>query len=588
MQEALMNPDELSCQNTQEQLTITPSNGTNFTYAWSTINGNLVSPDTDQNPLADQGGDYEVTVTNTDNNCTETATITLIGDYVLPTASIATAGQITCEFDNIDLTGIDNNGAGNYTYEWTSTNGNIVGTTNALMANVNQGGTYIFNITNEDNGCEKDTMITIMEDLVQPTIDIETPGQLTCIDDEVMLDASNSSSGAEYNYEWTSANTITNPTTATPTVEAVGNYVLTITNTNNGCESTENIDVMADTQAPNIMLDNTATINCETESIDLVATISGTTNNSFNWNTSDGDITSTSTGASATAGSVGSYTITVTNEDNGCVDDATITVVENLPTASVQTTQPICEADRGSIIVTDVLGGEAPYVYSIDGGDSFSGAFTFSSLDPASYDIVVQDINGCEFEESVIITTGLAPEIVIEEVQLINLGEIVQLDPQINFPESSIDSLIWTPSDSLSCDTCLMPTSNTLNEIAYNLYIEVEGGCTVEKTVIIMVDRTQKIYVPNAFSPDGDGNNDAFTIYAEKDNVAQIELFEIFTRWGEMVFQNTEFQPNDETQGWNGIHNDQLMNAAVFIWRAEVTMKDGRTELLQGDVVLMR
>ncbi|HFA50174.1 MAG TPA: gliding motility-associated C-terminal domain-containing protein [Bacteroidetes bacterium] len=96
------------------------------------------------------------------------------------------------------------------------------------------------------------------------------------------------------------------------------------------------------------------------------------------------------------------------------------------------------------------------------------------------------------------------------------------------------------------------------------------------------------IYVPNAFSPNGDGINDIFQIYAGGNGIAKVNSFRIFSRWGESVFEYFDFQPNDPQFGWDGKHKGQEMNPAVFAWFAEVELIDGDVRLLKGDVTLLR
>ena len=101
------------------------------------------------------------------------------------------------------------------------------------------------------------------------------------------------------------------------------------------------------------------------------------------------------------------------------------------------------------------------------------------------------------------------------------------------------------------------------------------------------VRKIRPIYVPNAFSPNNDGTNDQFLIYAGK-QVANIRSFLVFNRWGETVYEYYNFQPNDPLFGWDGKHRGKEMDPAVFTWFAEIEFVDGKVELYEGDVTLMR
>ena len=101
------------------------------------------------------------------------------------------------------------------------------------------------------------------------------------------------------------------------------------------------------------------------------------------------------------------------------------------------------------------------------------------------------------------------------------------------------------------------------------------------------MDKKRGVYIPNAFSPNGDGINDEIMIFANP-GVELVEEFLIFDRWGELVFENTNFLPNDADQGWDGKLKGEKMSPAVFTWFAKVRYLDGEKQMFKGDVVLVR
>lgn len=101
------------------------------------------------------------------------------------------------------------------------------------------------------------------------------------------------------------------------------------------------------------------------------------------------------------------------------------------------------------------------------------------------------------------------------------------------------------------------------------------------------VDRQIDIYVPNAFSPNGDGVNDLVTVYAGA-AVREVVEFEIYDRWGEKVFANKHFPPNEEDMGWDGHFREVLMQPGVFVYRASVELLDGSILQFGGDITLIR
>ena len=94
------------------------------------------------------------------------------------------------------------------------------------------------------------------------------------------------------------------------------------------------------------------------------------------------------------------------------------------------------------------------------------------------------------------------------------------------------------------------------------------------------------MYAPNIFSPDGDGVNDVFTIYAR--GVTEIRSLQVFDRWGAEIFLVEHLQPNDELRGWDGRFRGKELNPAVFVWQAVVEFVDGEVEVYSGDVTVQR
>ena len=111
-------------------------------------------------------------------------------------------------------------------------------------------------------------------------------------------------------------------------------------------------------------------------------------------------------------------------------------------------------------------------------------------------------------------------------------------------------------------------------------------GCSATDQVSIVVDKVRDVYFPNAFSPNDDGINDLFFIGAGK-SVSQITSLQIFSRWGELVFDGKNMSPNDPLPGWDGKFNGQKMDTGVFLWEAEIEFIDGELISFNGDLVLI-
>ena len=106
-------------------------------------------------------------------------------------------------------------------------------------------------------------------------------------------------------------------------------------------------------------------------------------------------------------------------------------------------------------------------------------------------------------------------------------------------------------------------------------------------SIEIKIVEREGIKQPNIFSPNGDNNNDKFTLYFGPE-VVRIVFLQIYTRWGERVFNGQNLPPNDPELGWDGAFRGKPLNPAVFAWVAKVEKLDGSTEIFYGDVLLVR
>ena len=149
------------------------------------------------------------------------------------------------------------------------------------------------------------------------------------------------------------------------------------------------------------------------------------------------------------------------------------------------------------------------------------------------------------------------------EDRQIDLGESVQLLPVVQSTRP-FDIFQWM---GLSIDLCLAcPTQNFIpleNEIV-SLSITNEAGCMNEDSVAIIVNKDRSVFVPNAFSPNGDGINDL--VFANTKIPREIVYFRIFNRWGAVVFEHKNGLTNDPSFGWDGMFKGEEVNTGVFVY----------------------
>ncbi len=161
----------------------------------------------------------------------------------------------------------------------------------------------------------------------------------------------------------------------------------------------------------------------------------------------------------------------------------------------------------------------------------------------------------------------------------VNLNAIITGGP--------IASYRWTPSRDLSCTNCGNPVATINTNIFYKLEVENIYGCTASDTISFKVNcDISQVFIPNAFSPDGDGINDILMVRAK--GIAQVKYFRVFNRWGQLVFERGNINANDPQQGWNGKINGVPANPDVYVYTAEAICTAGGTYVYKGNVTLVR
>jgi gliding motility-associated-like protein len=146
----------------------------------------------------------------------------------------------------------------------------------------------------------------------------------------------------------------------------------------------------------------------------------------------------------------------------------------------------------------------------------------------------------------------------------------------------------WGP-DAFECvnPPCSIIRVAPVNTTTYTVIGTNDVGCTDTAMVEVQVIEDLPLYVPNAFTPNGDGVNDGFTVFAGP-AVERVETLRVFHRWGGLVFENTDFQPNEPGLGWDGTLNGKPVNPAVFVYQATVRFVNGAVQEISGDVTLIR
>ncbi len=583
-------PDTLTCE--VEAVTLggnATTTGQGFIYEWSgpgisTMNAGVAAP------MVAQPGLYQLIVVDTVHNCTsvpDEAEVPLSND--VPIASLSVADTLDCLTTSLIIDGTASSDGPGLSYQWFDGQGNLLASgTDQLSASAP--GTYVLQVKDVETGCQQQDTVSVAQDIELPEAEAGTPQRLDCAVTEVVLSAAGSSQGINFSLEWQNELSDTFASGDSVTVSAPGIYTLVVTNLSNNCQQADAVEITQDTEAPIANPGPAQQIDC----LNPNATLDGSGSSMGDefeqqWAFSQpGNVISQE--LSITVDTAGLYYLIVTNTDNQCESIATVEVDEVAAAPSALLTAasgPSCFGDEnGTILIEGVEGGTSPYLYSFNGG-SFDARQAYTGLSGGVYNIVVQDAIGCEHETSILLPEGNDLNVDLGGEINVNLGEQVQLFAQVNIPEEEVERLVWQSADSLSCTDCYDPWVQPSASGLYQVQVTDLNGCTASDQIQLFVDKRRRVFLPNAFSPNGDGANDVFFVQAGPE-VVNIEAFEVYSRWGEPVFTVFDVPANEPDYGWNGQYRGELFNGGVFTWFARVEYVDGVVEIFKGDVLLMR
>ncbi|MCF8244908.1 MAG: gliding motility-associated C-terminal domain-containing protein [Saprospiraceae bacterium] len=321
---------------------------------------------------------------------------------------------------------------------------------------------------------------------------------------------------------------------------------------------------------------------------------SGSQDISYLWTAASGSFPGDELARNPKVGTPGLFTLTVTNTALGCAssDDVLVMSTQSSPEPEV-TVEPTFCGNGGKdayMTVSTVTGGMDPYLYSLN-GEPFVTGNEFPFLEAGEYELTVIDAEGCtgtaNFRVEVAGMLGVDLTTNLVGQALVKFGESIQLTAVVSLPASILDSIAWTNGSLLSCTDCLDPMATPVTQTTFMVTV-FKNGCKESDSLTVYVDLGEgQVYVPTAFSPNDDGTNDLFRIYAGS-SVKRVKNFFVFDRWGEMVYKYEDFDPKEPSRGWNGKLDGKPMNPAVFVWFAEVEFVDGSMKVLEGEVTLMR
>ena len=168
----------------------------------------------------------------------------------------------------------------------------------------------------------------------------------------------------------------------------------------------------------------------------------------------------------------------------------------------------------------------------------------------------------------------------------IERGDSIKLTPSVFAPPNAI--LSWRPSSLVPCKSCLTPIVSPKTTTTFELEVrDSVSGCIRSDEVVVNVKTCVGVFIPNAFSPNDDGKNDYFTVYTAP-CIKQVLVLSVYNRWGSLVFTRTNFEPNDDKMGWDGLWHGKPVPIDVYAFYVELEQKDGSMQRYRGDISVTR
>lgn len=541
-------------------------------------------------------GDYQVSVYDANGCPPVIGNQTVVDPPAIQVAfanidSVSCFGDVICDGQATASAEYEGGITGIFNFTWESSE--MASNTDISAASQLCSGFQMVTVTDEDGICG-----------VVDSVLIPSPPEITVAVETEPVSCNNEGDGSitltvsggtpDYSFVWTGgANSVTNVATDLP----AGNYSILITDENN-CTQQQQVTV----NEP----DGLVALLIPESSFD--AQCNGLANGSFGvtYNFND-DVNplgpnpytwsnniATSSDSIATDLAAGTYAVTIT-DINGCQDSISFTVTEPEPLVAIipDPEDPACFNEPTFIIIDTIFGGNGnsflDYSYEVDNNQLRLPPDQPFSVFAGVHTIIVRDSLDCSEEYTVDISQPNPILIDLESEIEVELGDSTsQLDPIVT-ADLPIASYNWTPGLFLSSDTVQSPLLvSPLESTNYAFTVVDINGCTASANIFVEIDRNRNVFIPNVFSPNGDGLNDEFRIHTCT-GVGEISKVVIFDRWGDLVAEENNLSPNcDGVIVWDGRLDGELLNSNVYVYLIEVIFVDGRSLVYRGDVTLLR
>ena len=487
-------PEQLTCDQPSVELDGRSSGPEDLSFRWFDDTGNELGQDPTQS--VSLAGDYilEVIRTSGTRMCTARDTVQVIENAVPPIANAGLEQTITCNQPIVTIGDLSSSQGTDYSHQWLSNDGNIIGDPTELQTQVDSSGTYQLIVTDLRNGCTDTSEVNVIADNLPPLVDAGPNQLLSCRETVAVLDGSGSDAGTEMDYQWTAiAGTLLNtPDPLRPQATEAGIYQLTVLNTSTGCLDSARTAVFSDTISPVISIDAPGELTCDITQLTLNSRASDAGNDPIlQWVALDGTgLVSNSNSFNPTIDQTGDYRLIVTNNENGCQDSLDVSITSDLTPPLIVFAEPDTIRCEGMPVLLEHLPGADSTDLEVQWfdpqGQLLGTGFRQEVSEPGVYNLQLKNIqNGCLTDDSLeVFAQFVVPNITYDDLLKPCEQDTFSLKADIDLPEDGFD-ILWTGPGIVEGENELNLRIDQMGEYVLRL-TDRTAGCVYRDTVVVM------------------------------------------------------------------------------------------------------
>lgn len=516
----------------------------NIFYQWL-LNGNNILGANTVTFTATNPGNYQVVISDT-TNCSDTSSAIVVANGIINPPLISTnSGNFSyCNGDSLLLFVPDLYS----TYQWLF-NGALIANASDSSYVTSTTGNFQVLVTDTSGCADSSNVISISFIAPNPPSIASSTGSFTiCPNQQLSLSVPQ----IYDTYQWFMDGAALPSANSNSITTSDAGFYYVITHSLNACYDTSATIEVIINQPPN----PTITPSVSTICLSQTFTLQTSNFNTVQWYLNNTLITNANA-SNYTANQAGNYTVLV-EDANGCtaISNAAQISIDSVAIFINANAQSYCDGDIAILTASGTNFSNLLWSNNSTGTNIQTGA-------PGNYTVIASSAAGCKdtaaynltFSNQLVINASASDSI-------FNCNETIQLNV------SGADKYLWEPSTGLNDASINNPLISDLNNDIIYIVTGTKGNCTAVDSIKINFENCEDIFIPNAFSPNGDGANDEFIVLGN--NIVDFNL-KIYNRWGQLLFETSQIEV-----GWDGKYNGKDVNSGVYVWVLNAKDKNGQ------------